>query len=75
MTVLNTILWLDDLRDPNTNNWLDRFSPVKPVSDYFVVWVKSYEEFKAWIDSNGLPAAICFDHDLGDVGDNEKNWL
>ena len=68
----HTLLWLDDIRDPNTNNWLDRFSPVKPIYDYYVVWVKSYKEFKDWIDSNGLPAAVCFDHDLGDVGDNEK---
>ena len=67
-----TILWLDDIRDPNINNWLDRFSPVKQIYDYYVIWVKSYKEFKAWIDSNGLPAAICFDHDLGDIGDNEK---
>lgn len=68
----HTILWLDDIRDPNTNDWLDRFSPVKPIYNYYIVWVKSYKEFKAWIDSNGLPAAICFDHDLGDFGDNEK---
>ena len=65
----HTILWLDDIRDPNTNNWLDIFSPVKPIYDYYIVWVKSYKEFKDWIDSNGLPTAICFDHDLGDVGD------
>ena len=41
-----TILWLDDIRDPSTNNWLDRFSPVKPIDDYYIVWVKSYKEFK-----------------------------
>ena len=68
----HTLLWLDDIRDPNTNNWLDRFSPVKPIHDYYIVWLKSYKEFKDWIDSHGLPAAIYFDHDLGYAGVNEK---
>ena len=39
----HTILWLDDIRDPNTNNWLERFSPVQPIYDYHIVCVKSYE--------------------------------
>ena len=29
------------------------------------MWVKSYFEFTTWIEKNGLPDAICFDHDLG----------
>jgi hypothetical protein len=28
-------------------------------------WVKSYAEFVAWIEKNGLPDLIAFDHDLG----------
>ena len=30
------------------------------------MWVKSYEEFTRWIQYNGLPQKICFDHDLGE---------
>lgn len=56
-----TLLWLDDYRDPFQDNWLV-FSPIVPSE---VVWVKSYTEFTAWITENGLPDAICFDHDLG----------
>lgn len=56
-----TLLWLDDIRNPLEDNWLV-FSPITPTE---VVWVKSYEQFTKWIIENGLPEAICFDHDLG----------
>lgn len=62
----NTLIWLDDMRNPFTNNFLEKFSPVNAYTCY-VVWLKSYDEFKNWIDKNGLPKAICFDHDLGDI--------
>ena len=57
------LIWLDDQRDPYKNpEWLV-FSPIIPDK---VIWVKSYNEFVEWITKNGLPEAICFDHDLGD---------
>lgn len=60
-----TLLWIDDIRDPLTGNWIADFAP-----EYFsckkIVWVKSYEEFTRWIKFNGLPSKICFDHDLGE---------
>lgn len=56
------LLWLDDLRNPLENNWLE-FSPLSP--PFEVKWVKSYFEFVQWIKENGLPEGICFDHDLG----------
>ena len=43
------------------DNWLV-FSPITPDK---VVWVKSYKEFTEWVGQNGLPDAVCFDHDLG----------
>ena len=58
------LLWLDDVRDPMTNDWLV-FSPIPKVDLSLVIWVKSYQEFVAWITQNGLPDGICFDHDLG----------
>lgn len=56
------LLWLDDIRNPLENDWLV-FSPIE--QPFKVVWVKTYFEFTKWITENGLPTAICFDHDLG----------
>ena len=56
------LLWLDDSRDPLENDWLV-FSPIG--KDVDVNWVTTQMEFKDWIMINGLPDAICFDHDLG----------
>jgi hypothetical protein len=58
-----TLLWLDDYRDPMKDNWL-KFSPIPKKDITQVVWVKTYKEFKDWIMENGLPDAVCFDHDL-----------
>ncbi len=74
---MNILLWLDDVRDPSTNNseWL-AFSPIS--QPYSVAWVKSYDEFTNWIKRFGLPTAICFDHDLGDdslTGFDCSKWL
>lgn len=67
---MKTLLWLDDIRNPNdkctegTKSWVNTFSPIK--APFKVIWAKSYKEFIYWIDKNGLPDAICFDHDLAD---------
>lgn len=61
MEKLKTLLWLDDVRDPLKDDWLV-FSPIEQPFD--VVWVKSYEQFCYTILLNGLPDAICFDHDI-----------
>lgn len=67
---MKKLLWLDDIRDPNTNDWLV-FSPIE--QPYECIWVKSYNEFINWITKNGLPDGICFDHDLGnDVAINAR---
>lgn len=69
---MKKLLWLDDIRNPFENNWLT-FSPItKP---FEVIWVKSYSEFCSWIISNGLPDAICFDHDLGLDEVHEKKTM
>ncbi len=61
---MKTLLWLDDYRDPLKDDWLN-FSPIG--RECAVVWVKNYEEFICYIRTNGLPEAICFDHDLSDI--------
>ncbi len=65
-----TLLWLDDVRNPfeNDGEWLI-FTPIKANE---VIWVKSYDEFVAWITENGLPDGIAFDHDLADVEEIEE---
>lgn len=45
-------LYLDDIRIPQTEGW-----------DI----VRSYDEFVGWIEKNGLPDEVSFDHDLADV--------
>lgn len=70
---VKTLLWIDDIRDPNTGDWIRNFSPIG--ADVKVIWVKSYDECVKYITSKGLPTAVCFDHDLGDVNredDDEK---
>lgn len=60
---IKVILWLDDIRDPEEEQWFIYHEQFKGDS---VVWVKSYSDFTSWIKDNGLPYAICFDHDLGE---------
>ncbi len=43
-------LYLDDIRNPTTEGW-----------DI----VRSYDEFVNYIETNGVPDMISFDHDLG----------
>ncbi len=64
---METLLWLDDIRNPREEIWCNWIieAGLNP-GDYNIVWVKSYAEFTKWISTNGLPAVICFDHDLGE---------
>lgn len=62
----NMILWLDDIRDPEI------FSNKYGLETDEIIWVKNYYDFIDWINLNGLPRLIAFDHDLGDVSENEK---
>jgi len=59
---MKTLLWLDDSRDPFTSDWLI-FSPIK--RPFQTIWVQNYEDFCDWLRTNGIPDAVCFDHDLG----------
>lgn len=54
-------LYLDDMRTPPSGYDL----------------VRSYDEFVAWIDENGVPDLVDFDHDLGDfdVDGNERTGV
>ena len=74
---MKRLLWLDDLLDPKDSrmNWL-AFSPIG--EEVEVIWAKNMDEFTSWIQTNGLPDAICFDHDLGEnesTGYDCAKWL
>lgn len=70
-----TLLWVDDMRNPNDPKWLFDVIEAIVYPDRMpnIVWVKNYDEFVEYIDSKGLPDIICFDHDLGEYGENERN--
>lgn len=75
--VMKKLLWLDDFRRPEdfikTGGNLDGSGKLdggggngKVCAEYDITWVKNYEEFCKYINANGLPDIICFDHDLGE---------
>lgn len=56
-TKMNVCIWLDDFRIP----------PVGLKKEYDkIVVLKDYDGFVEYIDTNGLPDCIFFDHDLGE---------
>lgn len=63
---INILLWLDDIRDPYQSTWIEDYAPDYIGMEMNIIWVKSYYEFTSWINKNGLPAMVCFDHDLGE---------
>jgi hypothetical protein len=71
-----SLLFLDDIRNPYNikSDWL-KFSPIG--YNVEIIWVKNYYEFIEWIEVNGLPDAIYFDHDLGigNTGYDCAKWL
>ena len=72
---MDTLIWLDDVRNP-ANIINDNYPPYS-INNCNVVWVKSYKEFVEWIEVNGLPKIITFDHDLGteETGYDAVKWL
>jgi hypothetical protein len=68
-----TLLWLDDVRNPFVADWLLQYAPDYEKDE--VVWVKNYNQFVEWINTNGLPDMICFDHDLADIREIPNSTL
>lgn len=60
---MKKLLWVDDIRNPHRDiKWLIKFAPK---FEGEVIWIKNYNDFVKWIENNGFPDKICFDHDLG----------
>lgn len=77
-----TILWLDDQRDPykylRTKSTSATFARNKQFYDNLMqtydvnfVWVKNLYQFIEYIEENGLPEFVSFDHDLNNRGGGE----
>ena len=70
------ILFLDDERDAEitVNNYLDdpELYPNKEITQVY-----NYDQFVDWIEKNGIPDWIFFDHDLGEekTGMDCAKWL
>jgi hypothetical protein len=60
------LLFLDDIRNPK-DCLLYMHPKIQDIEIYRKEWqiVRSYSEFVTWIETNGLPDFISFDHDLG----------
>lgn len=79
---MKTLLWLDDIRDPNIGDAKNFISYL--IWEFFddvstdIVWVKTQSEFENYIKEDGLPDLISFDNDLG-IGNGEgyncAKWL
>lgn len=65
MNTIKTILWLDDIRNPHEKRWAEILNRVAPDAKT-ITWVKNYEEFVNYIDTQGLSDLVCFDNDLGE---------
>lgn len=68
---MKKLLWLDDMRNPLEDDWLEQYAPQFSDKEG-VVWVKNYDDFVNYIKENGMPYMIAFDHDLGEDVAKEK---
>lgn len=65
-------LFLDDERMPQQVTWVQLPSLEDFPSKEWLI-VRSFADFVDCIETKGLPLFISFDHDLGEVGNNEKS--
>lgn len=67
-------LFLDDYREPiDCASYMYRKGVDCKI--YHAEWdiVRSYGQFVKWIETNGMPKMISFDHDLGDVAELKES--
>ena len=76
---MKTYLWLDDMRDPFMYIWQFQYMPGYKKGVDHIVWVKNHDDFVNWVETNGLPDEVFFDHDLGPgdtpTGYDSAKWL
>ncbi len=60
-------LFLDDIRNPSDCiKYMQERGIVNIYEKEFII-VRSYNKFVEWIERNGLPEFVSFDHDLADI--------
>ena len=65
---METLLWVEGKIDPKIYKESVRsFSPINTRTNVNIVWIKSFEEFKGWIERNGLPDGLTVNYNLGDT--------
>lgn len=64
-----TLLWIDDMRNP-VDGWAETYALFAPDE---IVWAKNYDDVILFLEERGCPDEVCFDHDLGEAGENERN--
>lgn len=52
-------IYLDDLREDLQKEFTH---PIYATEEW--IWIKSHEEFVEWVQKNGLPKRVSFDHDM-----------
>lgn len=67
---MRKLLWLDDIRNPFLDDWLLKYVPEFSDKTEDVTWVKNFNEFKNYIEINGIPTHISFDHDIASYDDS-----
>lgn len=71
---MKTLLWLDDCRDPMDKeiDWMI-FSCLGRNCN--IIWVKTYRDFIKYIQDNGLPDGINFDHDIENFHISKSSYI
>lgn len=82
--MIRKVIWLDDMRDPNSETWCEYLARWAP-GEYEVVWAKDIDDFKkAVLEIRNSPEmklhGVFFDNDLGEGipgrdGKHAFNWL
>lgn len=65
-------LFLDDERTPSMAG---KYMEMNIYYDLDWVIVRNYNQFVEFIEKNGLPEHVSFDHDLANIHYNPKTWV
>lgn len=72
---MKTLIWLDDIRDPNFSDWLLQYAPEfyyeKNKGTHQVVWATDYHSFIEAVDRHqNTITHLSFDHDINSYNEN-----
>lgn len=76
-TIDRALIWLDDIRDPRYNDFVNHWLNQDKKGMSYVFWIKNYNDFIALIKEKSLFKYIdyiCFDHDIASFDENGKEY-